>query len=84
MIEKDAKKFLQRMIKHNGFIADDVVRQHPKFWTNNSKCSSTFMDLAVLAYLQNNGLIRQDRCGRFLITKKGKEFATPWYKKWLI
>ena len=80
-MEKMAKKFLQRMINKNGFIADGVYDEFPRYWHSNNKCSSRLMDITLYHFLYNNGYIIRDRTGRFLVSEKGKQFATPWYKR---
>ena len=80
-MKKTAKKFLQRMINKNGFIADGVYEDYPRFWHSNNRCSSSLMDLTLYHYLHKNGYIMRDRTGRFLVSDKGKAFATPWYKR---
>lgn len=81
MIEKDARYFLRRMIKHNGFIADGVYDEHPRLWKSNNAHSSTLMDLGVLGFLRREKLVARDNCGRLVVTERGKRFAKPWYMR---
>lgn len=81
MIEKDAKKFLRRMIQTGGFIADGVYEEHPRFWKSNNSHSYSLVDLGVLGYLKRNGYIQRDRAGRYVVTEAGIKFARPWYQK---
>jgi hypothetical protein len=80
-MKKDMKKFLKRMIKDQGFIADGVYSDGPRFWIDNNRVSSRLMDIVLFTELRRNGYIKQDRTGRYLVTKKGVKFVTPWYKK---
>ena len=81
MIEKDARRFLRRMIKHNGFIADGIYEEHPRFWKSNNSHSTSLMDLGIFGFLKRGGYIKRDNQGRYLITEKGYKFAAPWYKR---
>ena len=81
-VEKDARKLLQRMIRYSGFIADGIYHEHPRFWSSDNRCSSSLIDLGMFGYLQRQRLIQRDRCGRYLVTEKGRRFARPWYIRW--
>jgi hypothetical protein len=81
-MEKDARKLLQRMIKCNGFIADGVLQEPPRFWSSDSRCSSSLIHYGLLIFLQKKRFVEADKCGRYLITERGRRFARPWYKRW--
>ena len=80
-MEQMAKKFLRRMIKSGGFIADGVYDESPRFWESNNKHSTRLMDVSLLNFLRVNRYVFRDSTGRLLISEKGKRFATPWYKR---
>ena len=80
-MKHEARIFLRRMIKSNGFIADGVYEEHPRFWHSNNAHSARMMDLGLWAYLKNMGYIKRDVQGRYVVTDKGTQFAKPWYKR---
>jgi hypothetical protein len=81
-MKKEARLFLKNMIKSNGFIADGLYEEHPRFWRSNNQHSARLMDLGLLGYLKREQYIRRDSQGRYVITPKGVKFAQPWWKRW--
>lgn len=80
-MNNDMKKFLRRMIRHGGFIAQGVYSDNMHFWHSDIKKSVGMMDVVLFMALRSNGYIRQDRTGKYYPTDKGRKFAMPWYKK---
>ena len=77
----DLKKFLKRMIKHQGYIAQGMYNEGHRFWTSSTQMSGSLVDVALFHVLRREGYIRKDVTGRYWPTDKGRKFATPWYKK---
>ena len=69
------------MIDNNGFIADGVYDEFPRFWYDNNKTSSRLMDISLFHYLYREKFICRDNTDRFFVTEKGRDFALPWYRK---
>ena len=81
-MKRDVKKFLRKMIKEGGFIADDLYGSTPVYWRNNSKISGSHMNMGLLSRLKFDRLIYLDGQGRYQVSEKGKAFARPWYRVW--
>ncbi len=80
-MDKDMKIFLQRMIKHGGYIAQVIYNEGHRYWNGATQVSGSLVDIVVFHQLRSNGYIRKDVTGRYWPTDKGRKFAMPWYKR---
>lgn len=83
-MESYARRFLKRMCKNNGFLAEGLYEcdTSPRFWHSNNKYSARMIDLSLFNYLRKNRLIIQDKSGKYIISNKGRKFIRPWYIRW--
>ena len=76
------KQMLRRMIENEGFIARGVYSDKLHYWGENNSHSQSMIDLGLFQQMCREGYLKQDVTGRYWPTKKGRDFAAPWYKKW--